>query len=151
MFTLTWLRAHSCKCAKLHSAAQICIKQTRIVTITYRDEGDLYGWSIKWKDRGLGQRTSSEERKKRRNLYKKFKLISIMSYLGTQFKNYNLHFRLCSWMTLRLKTHNLLIQLVILYLDLWIFTQSDVVHLWIPQSAPVHAMMATKSFPFPCN
>lgn len=35
--------------------------------------------------------SEKRKRKNEENLNKKFKLISIMSYLGTQFKNYNLH------------------------------------------------------------
>lgn len=106
-----WLRLHSHKCPsdfiyamnsrKIWKKSGGCedfsspfilpsslkVVKTEFITIIYRDEDMEYGRSIllEW----LSRISRTKERK--RFLIKKFKVISIMFHLRTQFGNYNLH------------------------------------------------------------
>jgi hypothetical protein len=68
--------------AQYISPSSLEVVKQEFITIIYRDERKIF----------MEDPLKHEQRaRSKKNLNKKFKLISIMSYLGTQFKNYNLH------------------------------------------------------------
>lgn len=69
--------------AQYISPSSLEVVKREFITIIYRDEREIFMEDP--------LKSEQEKTRKKKNLNKKFKLISIMSYLGTQFKNYNLH------------------------------------------------------------